>query len=279
MDNRIKNRTYKMIALDLDGTLTNSEKKISKRTYEKLMEAQEQGMCVVLASGRPDLGMSHLADELHLERFGGYVLAFNGAKIINWQTKEIVYALPVPPESLKEICRISAQYHLPLLAHEDDHLIVQEPDNPYIIEEARINQMQIQTISDYESYVDFPIYKFIAVGDGPYLAQMEPLVKAALEPACAVYRSTAFFLEIVGQGVDKAEGIMRLAGLLGISREEVIACGDGYNDISMIEKAGLGVAMANAEPEVKAVADYITASNDEDGIADLLEEILPGKEA
>lgn len=270
--------SYKMIALDLDGTLTNSEKKITKRTYDRLTEAQERGICVVLASGRPDLGMSRLADELHLDKYGGYVLSFNGAKIINWKTKEIVYALPVPETSLKKICHICAEHDLPLLAHENDHLIVEQPENPYIIEEAWINQMQIKKISSYEEYVNFPIYKFIAVGDGAYLAEKEPVVKAYLEPECAVYRSTPYFLEIVGQGVDKAEGICRLTEMLGMSMKEVIACGDGYNDISMVERAGLGVAMENAEPEVKEAADYITASNDEDGIAVLLEDVLSGKD-
>lgn len=270
--------SYKMIALDLDGTLTNSEKKITKRTYDRLTEAQERGICVVLASGRPDLGMSRLADELHLDKYGGYVLSFNGAKIINWKTKEIVYALPVPETSLKKICHICAEHDLPLLAHENDHLIVEQPENPYIIEEAWINQMQIKKISSYEEYVNFPIYEFIAVGDGAYLAEKEPVVKAYLEPECAVYRSTPYFLEIVGQGVDKAEGICRLTEMLGMSMKEVIACGDGYNDISMVERAGLGVAMENAEPEVKEAADYITASNDEDGIAVLLEDVLSGKD-
>lgn len=269
---------YKMIALDLDGTLTNSEKKITKRTYDALMEAQEQGICVVLASGRPDLGMSKLADELHLDFYGGYVLSFNGAKIINWKTKEIVYKLPVPETSLEKIYRICREHDLPLLAHEHDHLIVEQPENPYIIKEAWINQMQIKKISSYSEYVHFPVYKFIAVGDGPYLAEKEPVVKAYLEPDCAVYRSTPYFLEIVGNGVDKADGLCRLGGILGISTDEMIACGDGYNDISMIERAGLGVAMKNAEPEVLQAADYITASNDEDGIAVLLEDVLFGKE-
>lgn len=270
--------SYKMIALDLDGTLTNSEKKITKRTYERLMEAQEQGICVVLASGRPDRGMRKLADELHLDKYGGYVLSFNGARIINWKTKEIVYALPVPETSLKKICQICAEHELPLLAHENDHLIAPQPENPYIIEEAWINQMQIKKISSYEEYVNFPIYKFIAVGDGAYLAEKEPVVRAYLEPDCAVYRSTPYFLEIVARGVDKAEGLCRLGEILGIGTAEMIACGDGYNDISMVSRAGLGVAMENAEPEVKEAADYITASNDEDGIAVLLEDVLFGKE-
>jgi len=263
---------YKMIAMDLDDTLTTSQKVISPKTYARLMEAQEKGMIIVLASGRTVIGMSKLADELKLDLYGGYVLAFNGARIINWKTKEEVYTLPVPRDSLPAIFELSKKHGLPLLTHENDHLVVEEPDNPYIIAEAKINQMPIQGIDDFESYIDFPVYKFIAVGDGDYLAIKEPILREALSPECDVYRSTPYFMEIVAAGIDKGEGLKRLADICHIPMSEVVACGDGYNDIGMIKAAGLGVAMKNALPEVRACADFVTAGNDEDGIALLFDE-------
>ncbi|MCR5743434.1 MAG: Cof-type HAD-IIB family hydrolase [Lachnospiraceae bacterium] len=263
---------YKMIAMDLDDTLTTSEKVISPKTYARLMEAQEKGMIIVLASGRTVIGMSKLADELKLDKYGGYVLAFNGARIINWRTKEEVYTLPVPSGSLSAIFDLCEEHKMPLLTHENDHLVVEEPENPYIIAEAKINQMPIQKIDSFRSYIDFPVYKFIAVGDGDYLATKEPILREALAPACDVYRSTPYFMEIVASGIDKGEGLKRLAGICNIPMSEVVACGDGYNDIGMIRAAGLGVAMKNALPDVRAAADYITASNDEDGIALLFDE-------
>ncbi len=264
---------YKLIAMDLDGTLTNSEKKISKRTYEVLMEAQERGIRLALASGRTDIGVSRLADELKLDAYGGFVLSFNGARIIDWRTRQALRAIPVPEKRLGAIYAVSREYDLPLLAHEGDHLIVEQPDHPYIILEAKINQMPIKKIDSYAEYVRFPIYKFIAVGEGERLARLEPLVQKRLEPECEVYRSTPFFLEIVGAGANKGEAVSFLAEHLGISLGQVIAFGDGYNDITMLSAAGLGVAMENAEKEVKEAADCVTASNDEDGIALLLEEV------
>lgn len=267
---------YRMIALDLDGTLTNSEKVITPRTKEALFRAMEAGITVVLASGRPDYGIAPLAEELELAKRGGYVCAFNGAKIIDWRTKDVVFAQTLPEAALPVIYRVAKEQNLPLLAHEGDHLIAEQPEEEYIQKEAWINRMSVKGIDDFATYVDFPIYKFIGACEGEELAKKEPFVKEALEGICAAYRSCSFFLEIVPYGVDKAESLARLAESLGYTMENVIACGDGMNDKSMIDKAGVGVAMANAEEAVKAVADVVTVSNDEDGVAVFLEKLLDG---
>ena len=103
---------------------------------------------------------------------------------------------------------------------------------------------------------------------------VEPRVKAALGRDYSVYRSEPFFLEIMPKGIDKAKSLERLLDSLGMGREQMIACGDGYNDLTMIRYAGLGVAMENAVLPVKNAADYVTASNDEDGVALVAERFL-----
>ena len=146
--------------------------------------------------------------------------------------------------------------------------------DPYVELEARINQMEIKEISDMENYVEFAVPKFLMVDDGDYLAMVEPRVKAALGRDFSVYRSDPFFLEILPKGIDKAKRLEVLLEILGISREEMIACGDGYNDLSMIRFAGLGVAMGNAVLPVRNAADYITGTNDEDGVAQVVEKFM-----
>ena len=116
--------------------------------------------------------------------------------------------------------------------------------------------------------------KFLFVDDGDYLASVEPKVKAALGKNFSVYRSEPYFLEILPQGVDKAQSLERLLEVTGIKREEMIACGDGYNDLSMIKFAGLGVAMENGVLPVRKAADYITASNNEDGVGLVVEKFM-----
>jgi hypothetical protein len=125
-----------------------------------------------------------------------------------------------------------------------------------------------------EGYVQFPVVKYLMLEEGDYLAMVEPRVKAALGRDYSVYRSEPYFLEILPKGIDKAASLERLLTHLNMSREEMIACGDGYNDLSMIEYAGLGVAMENAVLPVRKAADYVTASNNDDGIALVVEKFM-----
>lgn len=124
------------------------------------------------------------------------------------------------------------------------------------------------------SYVNFQVPKFLMLDDGDYLVTVEPRVKAAMGKNFSVYRSEPFFLEVMPKGIDKAQSLARLLERLGMKKEEMIACGDGYNDLSMIRYAGLGVAMENAVLPVRNAADYITASNNDDGVGLVVEKFM-----
>ncbi|MBQ2426456.1 MAG: HAD-IIB family hydrolase, partial [Lachnospiraceae bacterium] len=116
--------------------------------------------------------------------------------------------------------------------------------------------------------------KFLMLDDGDYLALVEPRVKAALGKNFSVYRSEPFFLEVLPKGIDKAQSLERLLEVIGMTRDEMIACGDGYNDFSMIEFAGLGVAMENAVLPLRKIANYITDSNNDDGVGKVVEKFM-----
>lgn len=265
---------YKMIVLDLDGTLTNREKKITPRTREALMKAQERGKIVVLASGRPAQGVMPLARELELERYGSYILSYNGGLITQCRTGKAVASAFLPPECNRTVIGLAKEHRVNILTYQGDVIAAAKKDDPYVELEAGINHMEVIQPEDMADYVDFAVPKFLMVDDGDYLAIVEPRVKAALGKNFSVYRSEPFFLEILPRGIDKAQRLEVLLGILGISREEMIACGDGYNDLSMIRFAGLGVAMENAVLPVRNAADYITASNNEDGVALVVEKFM-----
>ncbi len=144
----------------------------------------------------------------------------------------------------------------------------------YVEKEAAVNKLEVKEIQDMEAYVQFPVVKFMMLDEGDYLAMVEPKVKAALGRDYSVYRSEPYFLEILPKGVDKAASLERLLLKLGMSKAEMIACGDGYNDLSMIQYAGLGVAMDNAVLPVKKAADYVTLSNNDDGVAHVIEKFM-----
>ena len=265
---------YKMIVLDLDGTLTNRNKEITPRTRKVLLEAQQKGKIVVLASGRSSFGVLPLARELELERYGGYILSFNGGIIIDCRTGKVVFQKELPVDMNRRIVELSVEHRVNLMTYQDDLLITNNPDCEYVQLEAKINHLTIRQVEDMASYVDFAVPKMIMTDDGDYLATVEGKVKAALGKNLSVYRSEPFFLEILPKGIDKAQCLAKLLELLGVQREEMIACGDGYNDLTMIQYAGLGVAMENAVLPVRSAADFITFSNNDDGVAHVVEKFL-----
>lgn len=271
---------YEMIVLDLDGTLTNRDKVITPRTKAALMEAMERGKKVVLASGRPTYGVMPLARELKLAEYGGYILAYNGGVIMDCQTEELVFSRMLPVEANHRIIELALKNRVDFLTYDGEVILTSNEENPYAKIESGINHLRLHQLEIDEFFVrvDFAVPKFLFVDDGDYLASVEPKVKAALGKNFSVYRSEPYFLEILPQGVDKAQSLERLLEVTGIKREEMIACGDGYNDLSMIKFAGLGVAMENGVLPVRKAADYITASNNEDGVGLVVEKFMLGGE-
>jgi len=263
-----------MIVLDLDGTLTNDKKKITPKTKTALMRAQSLGIRVVLASGRPTYGITKLADELEIEKHGGFILAFNGGKITDYESGKVVFEQKLDEKLVPTLYHAAMKAGMQILTYQGEGIAATEKDNKYVQEEAFINKMPVTLYDDFLNQIDYPINKCLIVGDPTPLHELELELAQQMEGKMNIYRSAAFFLECVPLGIDKAQSLNRLIGSLGITRDEIIACGDGYNDKSMIEFAGLGVAMANASREVQDSADYITYSNEEDGVAHVVEKFI-----
>lgn len=266
--------SFKILVLDLDGTLTNSKKEITKKNREILLKAQKQGVVVVLASGRPTYGIAPLADALELDRFGGYVLAYNGGEIIDWRTKTLLYANVLPDDVLPSLHKSAAKNGLALLSYDGDHVLTEHPDDEYVAKEAFINKMKIKGTTDFLTDVPRPVPKCLIVGDPEKLIPVEAELSIDLQDIISVYRSEPYFLELVPMGIDKARSLAVLLEKLGMTREDMVAVGDGYNDLSMIQYAGMGVAMANAQEPVRKAADYVTLSNEEDGVAAVVEKFF-----
>ena len=269
---------YKIIALDLDGTLTNSEKKITPKTKEALFRIQEKGIKVVLASGRPTPGVVPLAEELKLKDYGSYILSYNGAKITNCKTNEAVCNVTLPKKIIKEVYEEAILQDAGIITYEDGAIVVGNGIDRYIEIEAGINKLPLKEVDNFVKYVDFDVNKCLLTGHDEHMARVERNFAKRFGTILNIYRSEPFFVEIMPKGIDKAESLDNLLKQLGYTREELICCGDGFNDLSMIKYAGLGVAMANAQDKVKEAADFITLSNDEDGVAYVIEKFIEGIE-
>ena len=264
----------KLLALDIDGTLTNTQKDITPATVEKIIEAQEKGHIVAIASGRPLPGIRKIADTIELDRFGGYVLAFNGGRIVDYSTGEVVYQAVLDNDVVRDIYDYCLKAGCGMVTYDVDRVITGTDVDGYMTFEASINHMEIMRIDNFREYIDFPLNKCLLTADPDKAEKIEQELAEKFGDQLNIFRSEPYFVEIMPPNVHKATSLEKLLEVLDMDRKDLVACGDGYNDLTMIEYAGVGVAMANAQDIVKEHADYITLSNDEDGLVPVVDKFI-----
>ncbi|MFI3306675.1 MAG: Cof-type HAD-IIB family hydrolase [Rikenellaceae bacterium] len=270
------NSKFKVAIFDLDGTLTNSKKELSPRNRQALIDLQEQGVRVVLASGRPTYGIVPIANELNLSHYGGYILAYNGGVILDCTTQKPIYTQLLSAELIKPLYDAAKQEQCVILSYKGHEILTEQPDNKYVEFEAMLNKMPTRKIDSFVEEFSSDLPKCLAVGDPERAIALEQRLVGEFGDVMSIYRSEPFFVELVPLGIDKAQSLTKLSAHLGVGAEDMIAFGDGFNDLSMIEFAGCGVAMANAQEIVLQRADRHTLTNDEDGVAHFIErELLP----
>lgn len=264
---------YKLIAMDLDGTLLNDSREISKRNRENIIKIKNMGKKVVLATGRQLQGIMPYIETLGLLDGNNYMVTYNGALVINSKGDEILYDNPVTKDSYKELYELSKQLGVNIHALTNGKVLTPK-NNPYTEIESSFNQIPIieGAIEDIDDSIK--IVKVMFVDDQKKLDSITPLLPDWVKEKYSIVRSAPIFLEFLNKGVDKGVGVSIIAEQFGIRPSEVICIGDAGNDIGMIKYAGLGVAMGNATDDVKEAADYITLTNEEDGVAHVIEKFM-----
>lgn len=278
----MKKRNIKMIGLDLDGTLLNSEKRISEYTARVLRQAIEQGVIILPATGRPIAGIPQEVLDFPGIR---YALTSNGARVLDLENDgRAVYESYLDPEYAKVAFKILRKYDAMREVYTNGRGYAAGKDldhaerfmsNPIMLEYIKNTRGRVDDIEEYlEKEVKY-IDKLHILFAKPEEEREEAFqkLKEALPDTNITY-ALENNIEINGKGASKGRGLIELGKLLGIERDEIMACGDGLNDREMVETVGFGVAMGNALDEVKAVAAYITGSNDEDGVAKAIEKFV-----
>ncbi|WP_394156210.1 Cof-type HAD-IIB family hydrolase [Vibrio campbellii] len=265
---------YKLIALDMDGTLLNSEKVISEENKQAIAKAREAGVTVVLASGRPLEGMQDKLDELNIDSDKDFVLYYNGSMVKNIGTNEIIHQQIIDGKAAKKIARKARELGAYVHAFSQEHGLITEENNPYTDIEAKINGLEITEMNFDALEDDHGIIKAMMVAEPSKLTEVIAALPAELKEEFTVVQSAPFFLEFLNPSSNKGIGVSAIAEYLGIEAEEVICMGDAENDHHMLEYAGLGIAMANAMEETKRIANYIAESNDDHGVAKSIERFV-----
>jgi len=269
---------YKLIAIDMDGTLLNEEKKISPANYEAIQQARQSGVKVVLASGRPLVGFKRYLEELNLVTEDDYAVAFNGALVQSAEGSKIISKIPLTLEDYKSLYKLSKELDVNIHALTDTS-VISPKDSEYTRQEANWNSIPSEIIAVDDVDIATTIVKVMFVDKPEIIERVIELIPEEISSKYTVVRSAPFYLEFLNKAVNKGAGVAALAEKLNIKQEEVICIGDAGNDIHMIEYAGLGVAMGNAFSEVKKVANFITKTNEQDGVAHIINKfILHGEE-
>lgn len=265
---------YKMIVLDMDDTLLLPDATMSTKVKEDLIKAQEMGIKVVLASGRPDKGMFKIAKELELDKFNSHIIAFNGSKIIDFATGDIMYEKNLSKAQVVKLYELAQKSDCFIQTYHNDEIIVSS-ENPYAYIESEITGLPISQNTPFLDVIPDECVKVIMTQAPKHLEEVKEVLRPQVEDMSMTI-SKPFFLEFMNKEVDKGEAIKKLCCEIGISIDEVIAVGDSYNDMTMIQVAGLGVAMGNAVQEIKDIADIVTDSNVDDGISSIVQKYIIG---
>ena len=261
----------KMITIDLDGTLLRSDGSVSDRTVRTLQAARDKGVVVAIATGR-----MYQTARPYGERLGlgdSPLLLFAGGLIETLESKKILFQQVIPREWAQELADLARRRGWQLQTYIDDVLRAAR-DDEWIRDYERITHSKACICGDDFYHVQGACNKLLSRGGGEDLVARKALIEKNCPGRFNVLFSAPTFLEIMPQGVDKGEGIRRLGELYGIGTDEIMALGDSQNDLDMLKAAGFPVAMANAAEEVKAAAAYVTASNDDDGVAAAVEKFV-----
>jgi Cof subfamily protein (haloacid dehalogenase superfamily) len=269
--------TYRLLALDLDGTAIQLGQMPTPRVKQAVAAARARGVDVIVATGRPYVSARKFQTALELE---GPLICYQGALVKEvLDQQRTLLAEPLPEEPLAEVIDLVEQRGWEFNLYSEDFIYLAQMNHPESFYERWFGLpcAPVPSLADalriMRTKGTAPL-KGMFLGEPEEIDRLTPEVQERLGDCFAVVRSHSLFSEITALGVSKGSALAFLAGRSGIDREETIAAGDNGNDVSMIEWAGLGVAMANATPEAMAVADWVAPSVTDDGVAALIDRFI-----
>ena len=267
---------FDLLVLDVDGTLHNSHREISDATKNALIEAQKRGKTIAIASGRSIAGIRQTASAISLEEYGGYVIAYNGTTVINCKTGECIYNQTLPADLIAPVYEEAAKLQVAIMAYRDSakEIIVAGGVTDYVAADAAASCVTIRETDQFVKELSFPINKIFVSGEPDKMKEVERILQRKFGSVLNVFRSDPYYVELLPKYTDKGVAVDKLVKYMDITRERVMCVGDSNNDLPMLRYAGMGVAMGNASDRIKEQADYVTDSNDDDGIVKVIEKFM-----
>jgi len=263
-------KMYKLLAFDVDGTLVEKEERLSKETIEALKRVRDQGIQITIATGRSYSGITQIIDEVG---FKLPVITFNGANVVDVESEEVIYSKELNDDDAKILDQLSKEFEIPYIVWANNNLYASEMNEKvkWYAERFNCNAYIVEDFSEALSYGVTKFLWFLKIED---VDGVKKRLEGRVPESVSYFTSRPEFLEFINADVSKGVALDFLATKLGIKQSEVMAFGDGENDMEMIKYAGKGIAMGNAKDHVKAVADYVTDANTENGIANAINKFI-----
>lgn len=261
---------YKLMAVDIDGTLLNSKGVMTEKTIAAIKAAVEKGLIFTIASGRPVQGIEYLNDMLGIDV---PFITYNGAMVVMGKSKEILYEKNLSAEDALFAIRLGQQFHTTIIVWCQNQLYVNEM-NDRTEQYKEITGGDPILLGDIEALAKRGITKVLWYDEEKNIEKYQSIIGKSVGNNTNFHISRPIFLEFVDKEASKAIAMEKLGEYYQIDRNEMIAVGDSFNDLSMIKYAGLGVAMGNAKQQIKEQADFVTLTNDEDGVAAVIERFI-----
>lgn len=266
--------TIELIAIDLDGTLLTPDKKISTKVKETIEIAKTKGIKVVLCTGRPLPGVFPFLEALNLEEEGDYVITYNGALVQQSHNGKAIAHHTLSFEDFLKIEEMSRQVGVHCQTIDEKYIYTANKDiSPYSVRESFLVNMPIRYRTVEEMDPTIEISKMMMIDEPDMLDAGIAKFPKDFYDEYTILKSEPFYLEVLNKSASKGQALKDLAQILSIPRENIMAIGDNENDKDMIEYAGMGVAMGNAIASVKEISNYVTDTNEHDGVATAIEAI------
>lgn len=260
---------YKLIATDMDDTLLNKEHFISDENKQAIIRVQEKGIKFVLASGRPTFAMIDFAKELKMDKYQGYLLGFNGGEIIDFSKKEKIFHKSLNFEDIKTIYNEAISRNLSFLFYYEDTIYANEL-NQYTEEEIILTKMKYKQIDNIENFKNLSTIKCMLLGEPNILIEAQKELEKKYLENYVINISKPIFMEFTCRGINKGESMKKLCNNINIETKDIICVGDSYNDLAMLQMAGLPVAVENAREDLKRISKFITTSNNNHALENLI---------
>lgn len=257
----------KLVAIDLDGTLLDPERKITPAVKEAVKAAKKLGVKIVICTGRPLMGVTDILEQLDLTEHGDYVITYNGALVLRADTGEEFIKESILRDDFLDLDAMARKIGLPLMAITRKGIYTPQRDiGKYVVHEAAMVNMPLYYRLP-EEIADLEIAKVMTVDEPEKLDNGIAYMSFEFFERFNMVKSTPYYLEFMNKKASKGSAVKHLAKKLFLDMEEVMAIGDEENDRAMLEVAGTPVVMANGKPELKKIAKYVTKSNAESGVA------------